>query len=85
MADAAGGGPFESLTEGSSLAVCTVEFARSVICSQACAAAFCSASFFDVPLPRPSRSPATTAMLEILTDVAGNYRTRRPDLELVAG
>jgi DNA-binding transcriptional LysR family regulator len=31
------------------------------------------------------RSPATTAMLEILTDVAGNYRTRRPDLELVAG
>ena len=31
------------------------------------------------------RSPATTAMLEILTDVAGSYRTRRPDLELVAG
>jgi DNA-binding transcriptional LysR family regulator len=31
------------------------------------------------------RSPATTAMLEILTDVAANYRTRRPDLELVAG
>ena len=31
------------------------------------------------------RSPATTAMLEILTDVATGYRTRRPDLELVAG
>jgi DNA-binding transcriptional LysR family regulator len=31
------------------------------------------------------RSPATTAMLEILTDVAAGYRTRRPDLELVAG
>jgi molybdate transport repressor ModE-like protein len=31
------------------------------------------------------RSPATTAMLEILTDVAGSYRTRRPDLALVAG
>ena len=31
------------------------------------------------------RSPATTAMLEILTDVAANYRTRRPDLQLVAG
>ena len=31
------------------------------------------------------RSPATTAMLEILTDVAANYRTRRPDLALVAG
>jgi DNA-binding transcriptional LysR family regulator len=31
------------------------------------------------------RSPATTAMLEILSDVAAGYRTRRPDLELVAG
>ena len=31
------------------------------------------------------RSPATTAMLEILTDVAASYRTRRPDLALVAG
>ena len=31
------------------------------------------------------RSPATTAMLEILTDVAGSYRSRRPDLALVAG
>jgi DNA-binding transcriptional LysR family regulator len=31
------------------------------------------------------RSPATTAMLEILCDVAASYRTRRPDLELVAG
>ena len=31
------------------------------------------------------RSPATTAMLEILTDVAAGYRTRRPDLALVAG
>lgn len=31
------------------------------------------------------RSPATTAMLEILTDVAASYHTRRPDLELVAG
>ncbi len=31
------------------------------------------------------RSPATAAMLEILTDVAANYRTRRPDLALVAG
>jgi DNA-binding transcriptional LysR family regulator len=31
------------------------------------------------------RSPATTAMLEILTDVAANYRTRRADLQLVAG
>jgi molybdate transport repressor ModE-like protein len=31
------------------------------------------------------RSPATTAMLEILSDVAASYRTRRPDLELVAG
>jgi molybdate transport repressor ModE-like protein len=31
------------------------------------------------------RSPATTAMLEILRDVAAGYRTRRPDLELVAG
>jgi DNA-binding transcriptional LysR family regulator len=31
------------------------------------------------------RSPATTAMLEILTDVASGYQTRRPDLALVAG
>jgi len=30
------------------------------------------------------RSPATTAMLEILGDVASSYRTRRPDLALVA-
>src|SRR5829696_3283941 len=31
------------------------------------------------------RSPATTAMLEILADVAGQYCTRRPELALVAG
>ena len=31
------------------------------------------------------RSPATTAMLEVLGDVASSYRTRRPDLQLVAG
>src|SRR5215213_6610624 len=31
------------------------------------------------------RSPATAAMLEILTDVAARYQVRRPDLELVAG
>jgi DNA-binding transcriptional LysR family regulator len=28
------------------------------------------------------RSPATVAMLEILTDVAGRYRPRRPELAL---
>src|SRR5215210_8135891 len=31
------------------------------------------------------RSPATSAMLEILADVAAQYPTRRPDLALVAG
>jgi DNA-binding transcriptional LysR family regulator len=40
---------------------------------------------FAAALDGGYRSPATAAMLEILSDVAANYRTRRPDLELVAG
>ena len=31
------------------------------------------------------RTPATQAMLEILTGVAARYETRRPQLQLVAG